>query len=302
MYTSPVPMAGIARSYLLIDLNIRTYSGRKLDRRTQEEVTQAKGAASKRAASVSKHLFADCKELDDIIKLQARARGLHYQLTQPWTDSGTRILHAGMLQRYMQTMGEQRRDFDALVLKFLDKYETLVAAAAFQLGTLFDRTEYPSRAVVAQRFSFTISQQPMPTSGDFRLDVEAEVQRELIEHYEKVMQDRLTAASKDSWTRLHGALMRISERLTTNEDGSRKRIFDSLVDNAVELCDLLKHFNVAGDPKLESARTQLESALIGVNAEELRKSDGARVEIKQSVDKILSEFDWDIVDDEDSAE
>jgi hypothetical protein len=43
-------VAGIARAALLVDLEISIYSGRKQDKRTQAEVTQSKGAASKRAA------------------------------------------------------------------------------------------------------------------------------------------------------------------------------------------------------------------------------------------------------------
>ena len=145
-------IAGIARAALLVDLEISIYSGRKQDKRTQAEVTTAKGAVSKKAASVYKSLFADCKELDAISKFQARVRAEHYRLTQPWNDYGARLLPTSLLQDYKQTMNRLEAEFDLLVNKFLDKYDTLVAAAAFQIGTLFDRNEYPSRAQVANKF------------------------------------------------------------------------------------------------------------------------------------------------------
>jgi trehalose-6-phosphate synthase len=78
----------------------------------------------------------------------------------------------------------------------------------------------------------------------------------------------------------------MSDRLGYDEQGKKKVFRDSLVDNAVELCRLLQTLNVTQDPKLERARQQLESILIGVDADELRK-DGARDEIKAKVDSAL---------------
>ena len=132
-------IAGIARSAMLVDLNISTYSGRKQDRATQKEVTLSKGSGSSKAASVYKNLFAECKELDEIIKFQARARGEHYRLTLPWDDRGARLLPTAQLLNYKALMNRCQSEFQLLVDAFLDKYDTLVAAAAFQLGTLFDR-------------------------------------------------------------------------------------------------------------------------------------------------------------------
>lgn len=291
------PVAGIARSSILVDLFISTYSGRKLDRKTQEEVTNSKGAASKRAASVSKHLFADCKELDDITKFQAYARQTHYKLTLPWSDSGTRLIPAAKFLEYKECMTKHEEEFNDLVDKFLIKYDTLVAAAAFQLGTLFDRAEYPTREQVRRKFSFNVAVMPMPTSGDFRLDIENEVQQELIDAYEERISAQVNGAMRDVWDRLHAVLTRISDRLTVEADGSKRKFHDTLVTNADELCELLTTLNVTQDPALERARARLNDALLGVSPAELRKEDSTRAEVKQKVDAILNDFDWGLGDD-----
>ena len=285
-------IAGVARSAMLVDLNIAIYSGRKQDKSTQAEVTLAKGSGSKKAASVYKNLFAECKELDAITKFQARARSEHYRLTLPWNDRGARLLPTASLLDYKQAMNRYQQEFDRLVEAFLDRYDTLVAAAAFQLGTLFDRQEYPERLQVARRFRMDLSFVPLPTSGDFRLDVESEVQRELMEQYERRLEEQLSSATKDSWTRLYEALSRLSDRLTVDEDGKRKIFHDTVVTGAVELCELLTAMNVTQDPQLESARRKLQEVLLGVTPKELREEDGTRVLTKQKVDAILSAFDW----------
>lgn len=294
-------IAGIARAAVLVDLEISIYSGRKQDKRTQAEVTASKGAASRRAASVYKSLFADCKELDDINKFQARVRAEHYRLTQPWNDYGARLLPTSMLQEYKTVLNRFESEFQMLVERFLDKYDTLVAAAAFQLGTLFDRAEYPTRSQVARKFHMSIAFAPLPTAGDFRLDIEAEVQRDLVEQYEKRAVAQLTAATQDSWTRLYNALRRLSDRLVVEEDGKKRIFHDTMVTGALDLCELLTHMNITKDPALEKARRKLEEVLSGVTPKELRDEDGTRIQTKQKVDEILAAFDWG-VEEEDSED
>jgi hypothetical protein len=285
-------IAGVARAAMLVDLAISTYAGRKQDRKTQDEVTTAAGSGSKRAASVYKSLFADCKELDAIIKFQAKVRNEHYRLTLPWSDNGQRLLPTKSLMDYQANMTKCTTEFNRLVDAFLDKYDTLVAAAAFQLGTLFDRDEYPTRDQVARKFSMDTSFTPLPAAGDFRLDIESSVQQELIRQYEARAQAQLAQANQDSWTRLHTALSKMSDRLTVDEDGKKRVFHDTLVTNAEELCDLLTVMNVTNDPDLERARCKLVDALTGVTPKELREEDSTRLETKRKVDAILDSFDW----------
>jgi len=289
-------VSGIARAAMLVDLQISIYSGRKQDKRTQAEVTTSKGANSKKAASVYKSLFADCVELDSITKFQARARAEHYRLTLPWNDYGARLLPTKALLDYQKAMGKYQAEFDRLVGAFLDKYDTLVAAAAFQLGTLFEREEYPDRDQVAKKFRMETSFTPLPTSGDFRLDIENEVQQELVDKYEKRITEQIAAANQDSWTRLYEALKRLSDRLVVTEDGKKKVFHDTMVTGALELCELLEQLNVTGDTSLTKASRQLEAVLSGVTPKELREEDGTRITTKQKVDEILAAFEWGVGD------
>jgi hypothetical protein len=198
------------------------------------------------------------------------------------------------LMEYQASMTKYAQEFRRLVDAFLDKYDTLVAAAAFQLGTLFDRDEYPTRDQVARKFSMDTSFTPLPAAGDFRLDVESSVQRELIEQYEAKAKAQLAQANQDSWTRLHTALSKMSDRLTVDESGKTRVFHNTLVTNAEELCDLLTVMNVTNDPDLERARRRLAETLSGVTPQDLRESPGFRTETKQKVDAILDAFDWGI--------
>jgi hypothetical protein len=97
---------------------------------------------------------------------------------------------------------------------------------------------------------------------------------------------------RDPWDRLHDMLVRMSERLTDSESGDRKIFRDSLLDNAVELCDLLTRLNVTKDPELEKARRMLEQAVTTTDIKDLRSDEGARLELKTNVQDIINKFNW----------
>jgi len=204
----------------------------------------------------------------------------------------------GNFMTYKQNLTTLETNYQALVDKFIIAYPNLVSAAAFQLGDLFDRTEYPEADTIAKKFKFSVNYLPVPMAGDFRIDIGEEAKAELMANCEKAYTDRLNNAMKDAWDRLHDCLMRMSERLTVDvideEDGSKSyksRIFrDSLVENAVELVDLLKHFNLTGDSNMELARRELATAIMNHDADDLRENHIARVAVKQKIDDILSKF------------
>jgi hypothetical protein len=95
---------------------------------------------------------------------------------------------------------------------------------------------------------------------------------------------------QEAWDRLYECLGHMKDRLT--DDGEKKKIFrDSLIDNANELVEALKHINITKDPKLEQARVELARAIVGVEAKELRDNKTVRQDVLTQVDSILSKFE-----------
>jgi hypothetical protein len=124
------------------------------------------------------------------------------------------------------------------------------------------------------------------------------VQRDLVEQYERRMEAKLAQANQDSWSRLHEALLRLSDRLVVEEDGTKRKFHDTMVTGALELCELLTVMNVTKDPQLESARRKVEGVLSGVTPKELRDEHSTRIQTKQQVDAILDAFDWGVGSDD----
>ena len=106
------------------------------------------------------------------------------------------------------------------------------------------------------------------------------------EQYKETLNTRIQQVNEDLWERLHSTIKHMADRMGVSADGKKNIFRDSMVENAVDLCDLLKRLNITNDQKLEKARASLESALLGVDATELRK-DGAREEMAIKLDNIL---------------
>lgn len=273
----------------IVELNISTWTARKLDKQTSKEVKLSKGANSDDAARVNKNLLAGMDNLKRVTDFVALTRNEFYNLTLPWSDCGQRLVPMAQFFDLKKWINEKQDTFEQLVSEFLRDYPTLISAQAFQLGALFDRNEFPSVDDIAGKFRFRVGFLPLPTTGDFRVDAPKEIVAEMQAQYESMVQERVTQVSQELWARLHDTLKHMSDRLGYDDTGKARIFRDTLVTNAVDLCDLLKKLNVTNDPDLEKARASLESALLGINPDELRR-DGARDEVKLKVDTVLAEW------------
>lgn len=279
--------AKISSSAMLVDVSISVWTGRKLDKAVSAEIDQAKSTKTK-AGNYHKNLLAGSEKLAEIGKIAGAIRNWHYTQTTPWSDAGTRLLPATLFMDYKARLTQYEKMFSDAVNAFLDDYDTLVAKSAFQLGDLFNREDYPPREKIVGKFAFNYFFSPVPESGDFRVDIGEQGMAELRERYTNAYQQRLESSMKDVWDKTYATLQHLSEKLDPSK--GKQRLFDSMMDNAHELTDLLKHLNITGDSRLEELRKEMSKALSGVGIDDLRESDAIREVTKSKVDEMLKKF------------
>ena len=280
---------------MLAEFNASVWTARKLDRGATDEIVASKNAGSKDAARVNKHLLAGRNELDVIQQMIGRARNYVYDNTLPWSDSGLRLLPTVNFERFAAKMNAFEEEFAMMVTNFVDIYPTLITAQAMALGDMFQRNDFPTQNEIMTKFAFRVNYMPVPTAGDFRIDVGNAAMDDIKSKLERMAQERVDSAMADIRERLGTHLKRMSDRLTTDYvqgEAKPRRFHDSLVDGALELCDLTKNLNVVNDPHLEAARVQLEQLLCGVSPQELRKNEAVRQDVKKNVDDILNKFSF----------
>ena len=272
----------IQNTSVLVDLHIGVWTGRKMDKRVAEQI-DANNNTKAKAGNYHKKLLAGTEALDELHALVGRVRLWHYENTLPWSDNGARLLPMVNFFEYKEQLSKYKQEFTECAEKFYEAYPSLVSAAAFTLAGLFNSNDYPDVESIRRKNYFHAVFSPVPASGDFRVDIPDEYRKEL----EDISRQREEAAMKDLWERLHGCLKPISEKLA----GAEKQIFrDTLISNALDLCNMLSKLNVANDPKLEQARQDIAKVLSGLDPKDLRKDDALRLDTKARVDQILSMF------------
>lgn len=305
----------IASAAMLGSINISVWEARKQDKKTAEEVTASKGARSKRAATVQKHLFSECPALESIKTLRGEVRTWFNNVTLPWDDNGRRIITTAQYLNVTAQAAKYQQRFEDLVRVFVGTYSTEISKQAFEMGALFDRAEYPPEDDVAAKFRFSFCVEPVPTSGDFRVDIGAAAAADLRDQYDKAMNERLNGAMADAWRRVKEQVEWVRERMDAvlaydpdaveeieNRDDygtlvsidikkkRRPKLYDSMLEQGLSLTDLLKDLNVTNDPRLEEARQQLESALSRIDMDSLRESAELQSSTKAAMDEILDKF------------
>jgi hypothetical protein len=121
--------------------------------------------------------------------------------------------------------------------------------------------------------------------------------KDLQTHYErqaKGMVEQILTKQKEQLIEIMQSLSHCCETETVVENGEikikRRKLYDTTLQRAFELCETFREFNLTQDHELENARTALMSALDGMTIDKLRESDTARVVVKEKVDDILSKF------------
>jgi hypothetical protein len=283
----------LSSSAMLLDLNISVYTGRKQDKATANEVSIAKGARAS-ATSVHKNLFAEDADLAAINSYAGLVRTWLYQVTLPWSDGGTRLVPTRVFFEISHELNQHEQEFDKLVDRFVNNYSTKVAAQAFKLGKLFDAKEYPAAPDLHKKFAIRYHFTPVPEAGDFRVDIPAEAAQQLKDKFEATMHDRLQDAMVEPWDRLYEEITHIRNKMTPKEDGKPSKLFSSMIENALRLCETLKSLNVLDDPKLEEARRHLEMSLENVDIKSLRDSPELRESVKVKMNDLVDKFQLEI--------
>jgi DNA-binding ferritin-like protein (Dps family) len=201
------------------------------------------------------------------------------------------------IARFHKEYREHEKKFYELVEDFLNKYPSIVSNMAFVQGDMFDRSEYPDVAELRYKFSVDLVQSEVPT-GDFRCQIAQDLLDDMATHYEKqakrMVEDILGKQTKQLIEVMESISYCCETETTVGDNGEvkvrRRRLYDSTLERARELCDTFRNFNLVEDPKLEQARSSLEKVLGNTTIDELRNSDTKRVVIKESIDDILKTF------------
>jgi hypothetical protein len=139
---------------------------------------------------------------------------------------------------------------------FVPEYPQLIEQARKQLGKRFDIREYPNATSIRSHFDLSFDFQPVPSGTDFKGLPQQQLER-LASHLNNNTRKMVENAMQDVWSRLHDAVSRMVDRLSSPD----KVFHYTLIENVRETARLAKHLNVTEDKRVEAIRAKIERHL-----------------------------------------
>jgi len=281
----------------IVTVVVRTWSATKRDKTISNEITSSKKASAE-SGDFTKKLMAGNATHKALCNHRQTVANWLQRFTYEWAGKA-RILPGVDIIKFHNEYNVHKATFDGLKAKFLGEYKGIISNMAFELGDMFDPSNYPSLASVDAKFSMDYLMTDVP-QNDFRSSIASELAEDLHNHYQDQTRKIIDAAMGQAATRLLVFAERISASCTEAQDeilddgtvkkARKKKIVDHTFDQARELCNVLKDFNLNGNVQLEEARSALELTLRNVSTENLREYASTRKAVKTEVDDILSKF------------
>lgn len=293
----PKHLISLASSAVLVSIDTKVWSATKQDRGISNEVSDSKNA-DRNAGKYVKNLLADHPKHKAIVNYRQTIYNWTKRRTYRWNDAND-LLPSIDVPKFKQEFSEHKMKFDTLVDEFLNSYGSIVSDMAFKAGTMFNRSDYPEAHELRVKFGVELYVSEVPMN-DFRCGIANDIADDLFDTYSKQAENIVTEVMLAQKSRFIEVMKSISHCCGYDELGvddntgetkvKKRKIYDTTLLKAKEMCETFKGFNLNDDPELEEARAMLERALADVNAEDIRESDAVRCSVKEDVDSILSKF------------
>lgn len=258
----------LAANFLLVDMQLRSWSGKSTDRKASTELITAKNAARDSGTFVKNLLASANAELKQVHTRGNAMRTFVYGNTLPWSASdgakrGERLLATAKAIRFLGDLNSYKKEYDDAVLELVNVWPSRVNEAMSNLGALADRDDYPDAAELASLFSVAVDLKPIPAMGDFsRLNVPAELAAALGQRHAMAAQVQVTNAMNDLRDRFIEELQRIEKQMTKAAAGEKTRLYETLITNMQVLVDMAKHMNLTGNSKLDELAARIEAKVL----------------------------------------
>jgi len=296
----PKNIISLATSGVLVSVDVNVWSATKQDRAISNEVAGAKNA-HQNAGKYTKNLLADHPKHKALVNYRQTIYNWVKRRTYRWNNSQDYLPSVDM-ERFKREYNDHQKVFNACLAAFLADYDSIVSDMAFKaagLGDMFNRDDYPSRASLASKFGVRLFVSEVPMN-DFRCQIANDIADDLLETYKAQAEEIVSHVMVEQQSRFVEVMKSISHCCGYDELGvddntgetkiKKRKIYDTTILKAKEMCESFKEFNLTGSAELEEARASLERALAGVDAETIRESDAVRSAVKEDVDSILSKF------------
>jgi hypothetical protein len=194
------------------------------------------------------------------------------------------------LYKKLKDFAEKRKP---LVDKFLAKYVDQCKQASEDLGSTWRPQDYPPVEQVAQKFAFYWQ------FVKFGVPDLSALSPELWEEEKQKAADQMAKATEDIQLALRESLLKLTEhmadKLTPDETGTRKKLFDSMIPQMEEFLRNFEFRNITNDNQMAELVAKARNILLGVDIKRLKKSRITRDRVRNGMETIAKQLESMIV-------
>lgn len=256
-----------------MNLTIRQWTGRKLDREETREVNSKHGT---HAARVTKQLVSKAA-LNKIQAKLSELRAYHYKMTLPWGDNGDRLLPNNLYMDYVKRFSELKLEAEEEIENFVTEYNEHIIRARNELGTLYNPDDYPTTDTIRRKFAIEMEVTPMQEVTDFRSNlVNEETISEIRQEIATSIASRHEKAMGSMVERMREVVQNMIERIERKEENPSARFHESTISAIEELISLLPEMNYTNDIRISRMVAELNQLI--VDPEAIREDSETRRE------------------------
>jgi hypothetical protein len=191
------------------------------------------------------------------------------------------------LQTVSDELESLKVQFNEAVTAFLDEYaptdgseSPIIARDREELKSLFESSDYPTRAQMASKFGFAFYFVSLSTPDSLKT-----ISKAFFEKEREREQQRIKAAADDlivgMRVRMKELVDSMVDRLTPDEGGERKRFLAKSTIGLAEFLKALETDNILNDAELNGLASKASALLQGIDPKVIRDDDKAAADFRQ---------------------
>lgn len=229
----------------------------------------------------------------DIVKrvfsILSEAKHFVVSRTIDFPEQGLRLCKLDQVESLRQGINARRASLAELLTELDSEWANVKAEAKERLQELYSESDY--FATPSLHFGIDLSF-PAIKPDDRLLQLNPSFYAELQESITKKFTDAVAIAEAQAAEEMQKLLKHLLDKLSPGEDGTKKRIAQSSVDNILEAVQLFKLKTVGSNAELDEMVEKIGELAAGIDIKEVRKSaaDGRAV-VASKVSELLVKID-----------
>jgi uncharacterized protein YciW len=224
-----------------------------------------------------------------IHRLLGEVRDYIHDRSVDYPEQGVRLCKLSNVDRIAAYIEERRAELDGLLAELDADWASVKAEAKTRLANLYCEADYLDKPSMA--FGLYISF-PAIKPDERLLQINPELYAAEQSRIAAKFADALQAAEAAAAEQLKELLQHFVDRLTPGEDGEKKTLRGSTLENIKEFTELFAETSIGTNAELEAIVAQIDALASGLDAKAIRKSGPEeKGKLVADVSNVLSNLD-----------